>query len=52
MTSSVPFAAILAGRNTLRLDELGAGRIGLGLVLYAIVLATHRWLFGVSPFPV
>lgn len=52
VTSSLPFAAILAGRNTLRLHELGLWRLGLGLAVYAIVLATHRWLFGVSPFPV
>jgi len=49
-TSSVPFAAILAGRNRLVMGELGAWRIGLGVLLYAGFLAFHAWLFGASPF--
>ena len=52
VTSNVPFAAIIEGRNVLRLDELGAWRIGVGIALYVIVLFSHRWLFGVSPFPI
>jgi uncharacterized membrane protein len=52
VTSNVPFAAVIEGRNVLRLEELGAWRIGLGLVLYAVLLFGHRWLFGVSPFPI
>lgn len=51
VTSSVPFAAILAGRNELRLGELGAWRIALAFVVYASVLGAHAWLFGASPFP-
>jgi len=50
-TSNVPFAAILQGRNTLRVDELGLWRIGVGLVGYVALLLSHHWLFGVSPFP-
>jgi len=48
-TSNVPFAAILQGRNALHLGELGWWRIALAVALYAAFLASHRWLFGVSP---
>ncbi len=49
-TSSVPFLAILQGRNTLALAEIGWWRFALALVLYAVFLVAHGWLFGVSPF--
>jgi len=48
-TSNVPFAAILQGRNELRLAELGWWRIAVAVALYAVFLASHRWLFGVAP---
>jgi uncharacterized membrane protein len=51
VTSVVPFAALIGGRTKLRVAEIGWGKIGFGLVLYALFLAAHRWLFGVSPFP-
>jgi len=51
-TSSLPFGAIAAGRNALRLDELGAWRLVLGLAVYVLLLAGHRWAFGASPLPV
>lgn len=51
VTSSVPFGAIVQGRNALRLGEIGWWRLGLGVVLYVAFLGTHRWLFGTSPFP-
>jgi uncharacterized membrane protein len=51
-TSNVPFAAIVQGRNVLRLDELGLWRIGVGLVAYVALLLSHHWLFGASPFPI
>lgn len=47
VTSNLPFAAILAGRNQLRLGELGAGKLLLGLVVYGLVIASHRWIAGV-----
>ncbi len=50
-TSYVPFAAIIAGRNRFSLAALGWWRIGLGIAAYAIFLAIHAWLFGVSPLP-
>ena len=48
-TSRFPFLAIFQGRNTLELAEIGWWRIALALVLYAVFLGTHGWLFGVSP---
>jgi uncharacterized membrane protein len=50
VTSNLPFAAIVSGRNSLRIGELGWWRIALGLVLFAIVQLGHEWAFGVSPF--
>jgi uncharacterized membrane protein len=52
VTSNVPFAAIIEGRNVLKIDELGVWRIGVGLALYVALLFSHRWLFGASPFPI
>jgi uncharacterized membrane protein len=52
VTSNVPFAAIIEGRNVLRIDELGMWRVGVSLALYVLLLLSHHWLFGVSPFPV
>jgi uncharacterized membrane protein len=46
VTSNVPFAAILGGRNQLKLAEISAWRILLGLALYAALLAMHHALFG------
>lgn len=50
-TSYWPFAAMVAGRTRLRFHEIGWWRIGLGLALYAILLWSHPWLFGVNPLP-
>jgi uncharacterized membrane protein len=49
VTSNLPFAAIVAGRNRLVLGELGVWRIALGALLYAGTLALHATLFGASP---
>jgi uncharacterized membrane protein len=51
LTSNVPFAAIMQHRAALKVDELGSWRLALGVGLYVVVLFSHRWLFGVSPFP-
>jgi uncharacterized membrane protein len=48
-TSSVPFAAILAGRQKLELGEIGWWRILLAVVVFAAVLWAHPLLFGASP---
>jgi uncharacterized membrane protein len=50
LTSNLPFAAILAGRQHLVLAEIGWRRIGIALALYVALLALHPWLFGLSPF--
>lgn len=52
LTSNIPFMAIIEGRNSLRLRELGWWRVILALFLYSLFLHFHRSLFGVSPLPV
>ncbi|HYD30209.1 MAG TPA: NnrU family protein [Azospirillaceae bacterium] len=48
-TSRLPFAAILGGRNQLKLGEMSVIRLVMGMVLFAAFLHLHRTLFGVSP---
>jgi uncharacterized membrane protein len=50
-TSAVPFAAILQGRQTLKLGEIGWWRLALALVLWAALIWAHPMLFGASPLP-
>jgi uncharacterized membrane protein len=50
MTSNLPFAAILAGRQHFAPAEIGWRRVGVALALYVFLLALHPWLFGLSPF--
>jgi uncharacterized membrane protein len=45
-TSVLPFAAIAAGRNALRLGEIGAWRVALALAAYGALLTFHGRLFG------
>lgn len=49
-SSSLPFAAILAGRQHLALAEIGWLRVGIAVALYVVLLAAHPWLFGAAPF--
>jgi uncharacterized membrane protein len=49
-TSNVPFAAILAGRNALKLAELAGWRQAVALAAFLVVLFAHEWVFGASPF--
>ena len=51
VTSNVPFIAIVEGRNSLRVGELGWWPVVLALVVYGLFLYLHRTLFGVSPLP-
>jgi uncharacterized membrane protein len=51
MTSNVPFAAILSGRNALQFGEIGAWRVVAAFGAWAAMLAAHPWLFGVSALP-
>jgi len=50
-TSIVPFAAILAGRNSLAAREMGWWRPAAGLAAYALMLGGHAHIVGVSPWP-
>ena len=50
-TSIVPFAAILAGRNTLSMSEMTWWRPAAGVLAYVLMLGGHAHLVGVSPFP-
>ena len=51
VTSNVPFQAIIEGRNSLKIAELGWWRLTLVLVLYGFFLYMHQSFFGVSPLP-
>jgi uncharacterized membrane protein len=50
VTSHVPFVAIAQGRNRLVWREIGWTRPAIGVAAFALVLAAHRWLFGVPPY--
>lgn len=50
-TSFVPFAAIVQGRASLSLREVGWWRIGFGALIWAVMLSLHPWLFGVAALP-
>ncbi len=50
ITSSIPFAAILQGRNRFRFDEIGWGKVLVGLALYFVLVFLHPYLFGVRPY--
>jgi uncharacterized membrane protein len=50
-TSNVPFAAILAGRNTFNFGEILDWRLAVGALAFLAILFSHAHLFGVSPFP-
>lgn len=47
-TSRIPFAAIIAGRNELRLAELSLWRAALGVMLFLAALFLHGLVLGVS----
>jgi uncharacterized membrane protein len=48
VTSIIPFVAIMQGRNTLSLSEIGILRLAGGLALYVVMLYGHEYLSGVS----
>jgi uncharacterized membrane protein len=50
VSSNLPFAAILAGRQHLAYAEIGWLRVGIAVALYVVLLALHPWLFGLSAF--
>ncbi len=51
-TSNVPFGAILTGRNSLKLGEIGIVWPLVGVALYFALVYGHEWLFSVSALPV
>ena len=50
-TSNLPFAAILSGRQTLKIGEIGAARLIAAVVVWLAVIWAHPLAFGVSPLP-
>lgn len=50
-SSNVPFAAIAAGRQSLRLGEVGWWRLGVAVIVWGALVFAHPILFGVSPLP-
>jgi uncharacterized membrane protein len=51
VTSVVPFAATIAGRNRPSLHDIGWPKIAGGIALYAILLLLHHTVIGKSPWP-
>ncbi len=50
-TSILPFAAVAAGRTSLRFSSSVWWRIGAGVLAYVLFIGGHRHIIGVSPFP-
>jgi uncharacterized membrane protein len=50
VTSNVPFAAIIQGRNQFRFDEIGWKNVLIGLALYFVLVFLHPYLFGARPY--
>ncbi|HEY6241988.1 MAG TPA: NnrU family protein [Burkholderiales bacterium] len=50
VTSNIPFAAIVQGRNRFRFDEIGWWRVLAGLALYLLLMFLHPLLFGARPY--
>lgn len=48
-TSNIPFLAILSGRQSLRLGEIGLWRIAVALGVFAGLVALHRYISGGVP---
>jgi uncharacterized membrane protein len=50
-TSNAPFAAILTGRQTLSLREIGGWRIAIAVAIWGLIAWAHPHLFGVRALP-
>ena len=51
LSSNIPFAAIVTGRQKLALGEIGLLRVLAAIVAFGAALFAHAWLFGASPIP-
>jgi uncharacterized membrane protein len=51
VTSNLPFAAVLTGRNSLNIGESFGWRFWAATLIFLIALFAHTWLFRASPFP-
>lgn len=50
-TSAVPFAAIAASRQSLKLGEIGWWRLGIAVIVWGALVFAHPMLFGVNALP-
>jgi len=50
VTSNIPFAAILQGRNRFDAAEIGWRNPAIGLALCVFFILAHAWLFGARPY--
>ena len=50
VSSHLPFAAIVQGRNRFDLREIGWRNPATGLALYALFFWGHAWMFGARPY--
>ncbi len=50
-TSNIPFAAILQGRQSLHVGEIGWTRLAAAVVVWAVILGAHPHIFGVTALP-
>jgi uncharacterized membrane protein len=50
VTSNVPFAAIIQGRNHFSFGEIGWKKVLIGLALYFVLVFLHPYLFGARPY--
>ncbi len=50
-TSNIPFAAVITGRNSLKLGESFGWRFGVAMLVFLGILFSHAHMFHVSPFP-
>ena len=50
-TSFLPLLALLQGRASLRMADIGWWRMGLAVLLWAAILHLHPLLFGAAPLP-
>lgn len=50
-TSNLPFAAILTGKQSLKIGEIGLWRLILAVAIWAGIMIGHQYAFGVAALP-